>query len=80
MLVAPPTSPPLKTRVTFMVTSPSAPPCLLMGEVGCPGALLHHVAFLVELEGAGLVIVQDGDLHAAKSGKHSTLKHIFHNL
>ena len=53
------------------------------GEVGCPGALLHHVAFPVELEGAGLVIVQDGDLHdadPAKSGKHSTLKHIFHNL
>ena len=53
------------------------------GEVGCPGALLHHVAFPVELEGAVLVIVQNGDMldaGPAKSEKYSTLKHIFHNL
>ena len=35
------------------------------GQPGHPGALLHHVAPLLELEGPGLVVVQDGDLHDA---------------
>ena len=35
------------------------------GDDGVAAALLHQVASLLELEGAGLVVIEDGDLHDA---------------